>query len=129
MAFFDRLKRDAANAVAGAVKNKAHSIGSKTENVVFADLPENLETFKALPQSALSSPFGTAALTIVALCMFPADRELCYQMLDYLRGPRPMNGKEKQFIADRFMDKDYVPRSYFAGASPDTDYMPTEPYT
>lgn len=38
-------------------------------------------------------------------------------MLDYLRGPRPMNGMDKQFIADRFRDKDYVPRSYFEGAT------------
>ena len=27
------------------------------------------------------------------------------------------------------MDKDYVPRSYFEGATPDNDYTPAEPYT
>ena len=27
------------------------------------------------------------------------------------------------------MDKDYVPRSYFKGATPQNDYVPTEPYT
>ena len=50
-------------------------------------------------------------------------------MIDFLRGPRPMNGADKQFVADRFRDKDYVPRSYFAGATPENDYQPTVPYT
>jgi len=36
---------------------------------------------------------------------------------------------DKQFIRDRFRDKDYVPRSYFVGASPQNDYTPAEPYT
>ena len=129
MAFFDRLKNQAANAVAGAVKQTAANIGTKTEKITFAYLPETLDAFKALPQAAMSNPFDTAAMTVVALCMFPADKELCYQMLDYLRGPRPLNGSDKQFIADRFKDKDYVPRSYFDGSTPNNDYMPSAPYT
>lgn len=129
MSFFDKLKRQASAAVSGAVKQTAANIGTKTEQIVFADLPETFEAFQALPQAALSTPFDTAALTVVALCLYPADKELCYQMLDYLRGPRPMNGMDKQFISDRFRGKDYVPRSYFAGATPNNDYMPTAPYT
>ena len=125
MAFFDKLKNQAASAVSGAVKQ----IGTKTEKIVFADLPESMEVFKALPQAALSNPFDTAALTVVALCIFPVNKELCYEMLDYLRGPRPMSGMDKQFISDRFIDKDYVPRSYFEGAVPSNDYMPSAPYT
>ena len=50
-------------------------------------------------------------------------------MLNYLRGPRPLSGMDKQFISDRFMDKDYVPRSYFAGATPENDYRPSMPLT
>ena len=129
MAFFDRLKNQAASAMAGAVRQTVAGIGCKTEKIVFEDLPESLEAFKALPQAALSTPFDTAALTVAALCLFPADRELCYQMLDYLRGPWPMNGMDKQQIADRFRDKDYVPRSYFEGAVPGNDYSPSVPYT
>lgn len=129
MAFFDKWKNQAASAAANAGKQSAADIACKTEKIVFTDLPENLEAFKALPQAALSTPFDTAALTVAALCLYPADRELCCRMLDYLRGPRPMNGMDKQFIADRFRDKDYVPRSYFAGATPENDYMPSVPYT
>ena len=33
------------------------------------------------------------------------------------------------FIADRFRDSDYVPRSYFEGSTPTNDYTPAEPYT
>ena len=129
MAFFDRLKNQAASAITEAVKQTAANIGNKTEKIVFADIPESLEAFKALPQAALSTPFDTAAMTVVALSVYPADKELCFRMLDYLRGPRPMNGMDKQFIADRFCDKDYVPRSYFEGATPNNDYMPATPYT
>ena len=129
MAFFDRLKNQAASAITEAVKQTAANIGTKTEKIVFADIPESLEAFKSLPQAALSTPFDTAAMTVVALSVYPADKELCFRMLDYLRGPRPMSGMDKQFIADRFCDKDYVPRSYFEGATPNNDYMPATPYT
>ncbi len=127
MAFFDKLKKQAVSAAANAAPSAG--VSGKTEKIQFADLPENMEAFRALPQAALSTPFDTAALTVAALCLYPSDRELCYQMLDYLRGPRPMNGMDKQFIADRFRAKDYVPRSYFEGAVPGNDYMPTAPYT
>ena len=50
-------------------------------------------------------------------------------MLNVLRGPRPLSELDKQFIRDRFMDKDYVPRSYFKGSVPENDYTPSEPLT
>ena len=41
-----------------------------------------------------------------------------------------MSEYEKQFIRDRFMDgKDYIPRSYFDGATPENDYQPSNPLT
>ena len=40
-----------------------------------------------------------------------------------------MSVMDKQFIQDRFCDKDYVPRSYFEGATPDNNYLPAEPYS
>ena len=129
MGFFDKLKSQAVNAAAGAVRQGTANLGCKTEKIVFADLPESLEAFKALPQAALSTPFDTAALTVAALCLYPADKELCFAALDFLRGPRPMNGMDKQFISDRFRGKDYVPRSYFEGATPDNDYLRSWPYT
>lgn len=102
---------------------------NRTKDVVFPKLPETLAEFLALPQAALSDPFDAAALTVLALCFYPQDKDLSLSMLDALKGPRPLSPMDRQFIADRFRDKDYVPRSYFAGATPQNDYMPEEPYT
>ena len=104
--------------------------GNKTEDVVFAKLPDTYEEFIALPQAQLKTPFETAALTVLALCFYPQDKDLSIKMLDFLRGPGgPMSNYDKSFIKDRFMDADYVPRSYFVGAIPGNDYAPSEPYT
>ena len=99
-------------------------------NVTFNSLPKTLEELKALPEADLKKPEGVAALTVAALNVFPENREECYRMLDFLRGPRPLSNMEKQFIRDRFMDgKDYLARSYFTGANPDNNYEPSTPYT
>lgn len=100
----------------------------KKERLVLGTLPNTLAELTALPQAGQTTPFETAALTVAALCAYPKDKEAALEMLDYLRGPRPLNGMEKQFIADRFRDSDYVPRSYLEGATPANDYAPSTPY-
>jgi len=35
---------------------------------------------------------------------------------------------DKQFLRDRLTGKDYVPRSYLKGTSPENDYEPAQPY-
>ena len=125
MSLFDKLKRQAIDAVKEGVKNAANKIVS----VPIASIPANLAEFTALPQAALTTPFDTAALTVVALCVYPYNKEASIQMLNHLRGPRPLSNQELSFIADRFRDSDYVPRSYFNGATPDNDYEPQAPYT
>lgn len=99
------------------------------QRITFYDLPETLEVFKVMAEAKQDTPFGTAALTVLAFCVYPENKELSLQMLDFLRGPRPLSVMDKQFIADRFRDKDYVPRSYFDGATPENNYQPSEPYT
>ncbi|MBS7307759.1 MAG: hypothetical protein KIG43_06880 [Eubacteriales bacterium] len=126
MSFFDRLKSNT-NAALNSLKSTG--LGNKSAEVVFDDIPETFEAFCALPQAKMSTPFDTAALTVVALCVYPANRDVSLQMLDYLYGPRPMTVMDKQFIADRFKGKDYVPRSYFRGATPANDYSPSAPFT
>ncbi len=129
MGLFDMFANKTANQIGNAIKHGVQNAGNKSEKIVFNGLPETYEQFISLPQASLSTPFETAAMTVLAFCYYPMDRELSLQMLDYLRGPRPLSGYDKQFIRDRFMDKDYVPRSYFEGATPDNDYQPKEPYT
>lgn len=121
MGLFDDLQNKTPAAPAGS--------GNKTESIVFAKLPDTLDEFKALPQAAMATPFDTAALTVLAFCFYPKNKELSIAMLDHLRGPRPLSNLDKQFIADRFRDKDYVPRSYFKGATPENNYLPQTPYT
>ena len=97
--------------------------------ITFGKLPATLAEMKELPEAKLQRPEDTAALTVAALCAYPKSPESCYEMLNFLRGPRPLSPMEKQFIRDRFMDgRDYIPRSYFLGATPENDYTPAVPY-
>ncbi|MBO5859689.1 MAG: hypothetical protein J6R20_07950 [Clostridia bacterium] len=140
MALFDMFKSKAENAIKKSVNtavtqgfNKAASavgnLGNKKEKIVFRNLPSTFEEFASLPQAALSTPFDTAAMTVLAFCYYPQNKDLALQMVNYLRGPRPLSGGDISFIADRFRDSDYVPRSYFEGSTPANDYTPAEPYT
>ena len=89
----------------GIFDSTAQSSG-KTERIIFSTLPDDLQQFTAMPQASLATPFDTAAMTVLAFCYYPKDKELSLKMLDYLRGPRPMSGIDKSFIADRFRGKD-----------------------
>ena len=112
------------------LKNKiTKAAGNRSETVVFEKLPDNVEEFKALPQAALATPFDTAALTVLALCFYPENKDASLEMLQFISGPREISNAEKSFIKDRFMDADYVARSYFAGATNKNDYVPSEPYS
>ncbi len=129
MGLFDRLKNTAASAVGSAVNNAAMSLSNKSETFTFTALPESLAQMQALPEANLDSPFKTAALTVCALCAYAADKNIGTEMLNWLRGPRPLNGAEISFLNDRFRDgKTYIPFSYFEGATPDNDYTPSEPF-
>lgn len=126
--FTNKAVNQIGNQVGNAIKQGVQNAGNKSEKIVFTAPPQTYEEFINLPQAKLSTPFDTAALTVLAFCYYPINKDLCLQMLDFLRGPRPLSGYDKQFIRDRFMDKDYVPRSYFEGATPANDYKPNEPY-
>ena len=123
MGLFDNLHPSSAPPV-----SPPQTGGNRTVEVTFTALPASLGDFQALPQAQLSTPFDTAALTVLALCFYPQDAGLSLAMLDFLKGPQPLSAYDKQFIRDRFMGKDYVPRSYFEGAAPQNNYTPSEPY-
>lgn len=140
MGLFDTLKRQAEQAARSAtaqagqnlvqgVKNAASNMGNKTYNVTLSQMPVNLAQLQAMPEADLKAPEKTAALVIAALCIYPIDKEASCEMLEFLHGPKGLSGMDRQFLADRFRDKDYVPRSYFNGATPENNYEPTEPFT
>lgn len=113
--------------------NKVKAMASKKEKFVFEALPENLEDMKRYPESNLDSPYKTAALTVLALCAYAADKDAGTAMLNYLRSPsRQMTPYDHSFLKDRLMDgKTYIPFSYFEGATPENsyDFEKVKPYT
>ena len=129
MGLFDKLKKQAVSAVSNAVKEGVQNLGNKTVPIEISSIPSTLAEFTAMPQAGMSTPFETAAMTVVALCVYPYNKDESIKMLNHLRGPRPLSNHEISFLADRFRDSNYVPRSYFNGATPDNDYEPQAPYT
>lgn len=135
MGLLDQLFRKAAHELANDVKQNAKqnintAINTKTETFVFQSLPQTLEELKALPEADLKSPFKAAALTVLALNMYPTNREACFEMMEFLNGPDDLSNLDKSKINDRFMDgRSYVARSYFEGATPENNYAPKMPYT
>lgn len=94
----------------------------------FQTLPKNVEELKQLKEAQLTTPFEAAALTVLALVQYPHDKDAAIEMLNFLRGPRPLSNYELQFLRDRFSSYDYVARSYIEGAKPENDYTPNVPY-
>ena len=117
MGLFDKMKQAAATAG-----------GNQTVTFTFQALPESLAQMQELPEASLDTPFKAAALTVCALCAYGADKAIGQEMLNWLRGPRPLNGQDISFLNDRFRDgKSYIPFSYFVGASPETAIPPASP--
>ena len=86
MALFDMFKNKAENAIKKGVNtavtqgfNKATSavsnMGNKKEKIVFTSLPSTFEEFASLPQAALSTPFDTAAMAVLAFCYYPQNKD------------------------------------------------------
>lgn len=125
MSIFDKLKKT----VSSTVTNAAGASFNKKEIFTFAQLPESLAQMQSLPEAALQTPFQTAALTVCALCAYAAEPQIGIEMLNWLKGPRPLSGQELSFLKDRFRDGKHVPFSYFQGATPANDYTPTTPFT
>lgn len=127
MSIFDKLKQGNTTAPQAAPTTNG---GNGPQTFTFAALPESLAQMQSLPEAALDSPFQTAALTVCALCVYAADKTIGAEMLNWLRGPRPLGNFDISFLNDRFRDgKTYVPFSYFKGATPENDYAPAQPFT
>lgn len=123
MSIFDKFRQTSPASVTAVPS------GYRKETFTFPALPESLSQLQALPEAALDTPYRTAALTVCALCAYAADKKTGIEMLNWLRGPRPLSNFEISFLDDRLRDgKHYVPFSYFDGATPENDYMPTQPF-
>lgn len=102
---------------------------SEIRRITFEELPKNAEELRAMPQMSQKDPFEVAALVAAVLCRYEESAQDTIDMLNVLRGARHMSPYDLQFLRDRLTSKGYIPRSYFAGATPDNNYTPTVPYT
>ena len=96
--------------------------------VTFQALPQSAAELQALPQADLASPYGTAALAIAAMCAYENSPQAVADMLNFLRGPRPLTPHDLQFLRDRLRGKYYKTFSFFEGAVPQNNYTPAQPY-
>lgn len=79
-----------------------------------------------------TSPFEVAAQTVNVICSYdPSNTEPFYEMLKKLMGEnQEISNHLKSNIKDRMVDKyNYIGESYFKGATPENDYVASEPYT
>lgn len=90
-------------------------------------LPQNIGQLMQMPYAALRNEFEVAALTVAVLCNYCQNPETTVDMLNYLRGPRPLSPYEIQFLRDRLLGKPYKMFSYLNGTSPMNNYTPTMP--
>ena len=124
-----RKSKKRKNKKKSATNSEINTNGNKSETFTFQSLPESLDELKDFSEATLDTPFKTAALTLCALCAYSKDEEVGKEMLNWLKGPQPLSNAEIQFLKERITGRTHVPFSYFAGAKPDNDYTPDEPFT
>ena len=101
--------------------------GNSTRNVQIPFVPQNIEQMMKMPYAKLTNEFEVAALTVAVLCNYCQDPQATVEMLNYLRGPRPLSALDVQFLRDRLSGKPYKMLSYLNGTSPTNNYTPTMP--
>ena len=109
------------------LKSAVGAVGGKRETFTFTNYPRNVAELQAMPEADLSTPFKTCALTMLVLLNYGENPQGTIEMLNYLKGPEPMSQYEIQFLKDRLAGKEYKIRSFFAGSSPQNNYIPSEP--
>lgn len=102
---------------------------NKTWKVTFKELPTTMEMLKDLAEADLKEAHYAAALLIPALCLWPKNQKLAIEMINFLKGPKPLSTYEIQFINERLKGKEYLPFSYFDKTSPENGYKTAPPYT
>lgn len=123
----DQLERNVQPQVKrGAIKSVRTMLAGGTQNIQIEKMPKTIEEFKALKAFDLTNPKNTAALFIVAMCVYPDNPELASEMIEILNGPREYRGDR---LIERLRTIPYLGYSYFRGATPDNNYTPSQPYT
>ncbi len=143
MGLFDRLKNSveskaksfASDLVSGdnnkaedkAANNPDGLAYAKCVNIAFGKIPTTLEEFKSMDGADFMDPNKVVALSVVALCVYPKNSELAIEMINFLKGPKPLSTYELGFIKERFRGREYLADSYLDGATYKNEYKPNEP--
>ncbi len=127
MKFLDKLKEEVRKSM-DDLKDEIIEDTTRKTSILFESMPKNLEELKTLNKEDFKDYNRVVALTVLALCLYPVDKKTCIEMLNYLKGPKPLSTYEKQFLNERFMNKPYLAVSYLKGASYKNNYEPTIPY-
>lgn len=101
--------------------------GNSSRTIPIPFLPQSVEQMMQMPYATLHNEFEVAALTVAVLCNYCQNPQATVEMLNYLRGPRPLSTFEVQFLRDRLQGKPYKMLSYLNGTSPTNNYTPTMP--
>ena len=96
---------------------------NKTEVVTIEKLPENVDELRNMLDEYITSPFSMAALTIAVCCNWEKDVSQTIDMLNFIRGPKPLSQLDIQFFHDRLDGKSYVVKSYVKGATLENNYV------
>lgn len=98
--------------------------------VTFEQMPQTARDLQALLEVYPQTDARNAgAFFIASLVRYVDSADDGLAMIDLLRGPRPMNDMDKDFLKDRLREKSYLPGAYFEGATPENDYAPDTPWT
>lgn len=102
-------------------------MSNNTQTIGLHKIPSDMQELCEIAQDCFESPFKMAALSVAVLCNYEKNPDLTFEMLDFIKGPRPLSNLDKQFIRDRLAGKGYVVRSYFNGTSPENNYEVNPP--
>ena len=67
-------------------------------------LPQTMEQFSSMSRD-LTRPENTCVMFLCALNMYVQNKDVGIEAMNLLRGPRPMNAYDIQFLRDRLRDK------------------------
>lgn len=129
------LRQGASKAVHNAVNKATDAVSSigkeknKEEKFKFSAIPTNVEELRKLPEAVLDTPYKTAALALLVLCHYKDNPDETFEMFDFLNGPDEVLPSTRAMIEERLVEAVYKPYSFFAGATPENEYKPNEPYT
>ena len=95
--------------------------------ITIEQIPDTFEKFEEMADTQ-RTPELVCVLFLCALALFIRNREDGIAAMNLLRGPRPMQPMDSQFLQDRLRGKAYLPFAYYEGAAPRNNYQPGIPY-